>query len=45
MLSKLFMDMKIQNVEKLLKKKFKNLDKYRNDVPSDQPNRNFMGPF
>lgn len=35
----------IENIEKMIKKKFKNLKKYKDDIPSDQPNKNFMGPF
>jgi len=35
----------IKKIEKLLKKKFKNLEKYKDDVPLDQPNKDFMGPF
>ena len=35
----------IKNVEKMTKKEFKNLKKYKINVPSDQPNKNFMGPF
>ena len=35
----------IKKVEKLLKKKFKNLEKYKDEVPLDQPNKDFMGPF
>jgi pyruvate/2-oxoglutarate/acetoin dehydrogenase E1 component len=35
----------IKKIEKLLKKKFKNLEKYKDEVPLDQPNKDFMGPF
>ena len=35
----------IKKIEKLFKKKFKNLEKYKDDVPLDQPNKDFMGPF
>ena len=35
----------IKKIEKLLKKKFKNLEKYKDEKPSDQPNKDFMGPF
>ena len=35
----------IKKIEKLFRKKFKNLEKYKDDVPLDQPNKDFMGPF
>jgi pyruvate/2-oxoglutarate/acetoin dehydrogenase E1 component len=35
----------IKKVQSLLKKKFKNLEIYRNNIPLDQPNKDFMGPF
>ena len=35
----------IKKVERILKKKFKNLEKYKDDIPLDLPNKNFMGPF
>ena len=35
----------IKTIEKIMKKKFRNLDKYKDDIPLDQPNKNFMGPF
>ena len=35
----------IKKTEKLLKKKFKNLEKYKDNIPLDQPNKDFMGPF
>ena len=35
----------IKKVEEFFKKKFSNIEKYRDDIPSDQPNKNFMGPF
>ena len=43
--SYVLLNYKPKNKISFLKKKFKNLNKYRNDVPSDQPNINFMGPF
>ena len=35
----------IKIIEKTLKKKFKNIKKIKNDTPSDQPDKNFIGPF
>ena len=32
-------------IGKLLKKKLKNLNKFDDKMPTDQPNENFMGPF
>ncbi len=35
----------IKKTEKILKKKFKNLEKHKDNIPLDQPNKDFMGPF
>ena len=35
----------IKIIEKTLKKKFKNIKKIKNDTLSDQPDKNFIGPF
>ena len=35
----------LKSVEKMLNKKFHNIQRYKNTLPSDQPNKNFMGPF
>ena len=35
----------IKEIEKMIGKKIKNLKIYKNSIPSDQPNKNFMGPF
>jgi hypothetical protein len=32
-------------VGKILHKKLKNIKKIKNDTPSDQPDKNFIGPF
>jgi len=31
--------------EKILNKKFKYLKKFKNNIPNDIPDNNFMGPF
>jgi pyruvate/2-oxoglutarate/acetoin dehydrogenase E1 component len=35
----------VKKIGKVLKIKLKNISKYQDNIPSDQPNKNFMGPF